>query len=82
MNEQVDLIDSQIKRRANLVWRNVNVYARIKKRGRDSNQLKRIINNATGLIQPGTLMAVMGSRFYCFFLFRKFQTKKKLIVSL
>lgn len=72
MDGQMDLIDSQINRRASLVWRNVNVYTRVKKRGRDSNQLKRIINNATGIIQPGTLMAVMGSRFFFYFSSEKF----------
>lgn len=49
-------------RGATVVWRNVNVYAKDKKNGRGRANLKRIINNSTGFIQPGTLMAVMGSR--------------------
>ena len=48
---------------ATLIWRNVNVYTKDKKNGRGKKNLKRIINNSTGMIQPGTLMAVMGSRF-------------------
>lgn len=48
---------------ATLIWRNVNVYTKDKKNGRGKKNLKRIINNSTGFIQPGTLMAVMGSRF-------------------
>lgn len=31
--------------------------------GTGSQQLKRLINNATGAIRPGTLMALMGSRY-------------------
>lgn len=50
-------------RGATLVWRNVNVYTKDKKNARAKNNLKQIINNSTGFIQPGTLMAVMGSRF-------------------
>lgn len=48
--------------RSAIVWRNVNVYIKDKKNGSGKNRLKRIINNSTGLIQPGELMAVMGSR--------------------
>lgn len=62
MSEQSELSDFTINRSANLVWRNVNVYARNKKRRCDSDRLKRIVCNATGIIQSGTLMAVMGSR--------------------
>lgn len=47
---------------ATLVWRNVNVFVKDKKQ-RGKNGLKQIINNSTGCIKPGTLMAVMGSRF-------------------
>lgn len=50
-----------VQQGATLVWRDVCVYAtddRKKKLG----ELKRIINNSTGAIQPGTLMALMGSR--------------------
>lgn len=50
-------------RGATLVWRNVSVYSKDKKNARSKNNLKQIINNSTGFIQPGTLMAVMGSRF-------------------
>lgn len=50
---------------ATLIWRNVNVYIKEKKNGRGKKNLKRIINNSTGFIQPGTLMAVMGSRCVC-----------------
>lgn len=46
---------------ATLVWRDVCVYA-TNTNLTNSNQLKRIINNSTGAIQPGTLMALMGSR--------------------
>lgn len=49
-------------RGATVVWRNVNVYAKDKKSGRGRAYSKQIINNSTGFIQPGTLMAVMGSR--------------------
>ena len=48
---------------ATVIWRNVNVYTKEKKNGRGKTNLKRIINDSTGFIQPGTLMAVMGSRF-------------------
>lgn len=44
-----------------LVWRDLCVYAKCSQEGNKSG-LKRIINNATGAIQPGTLMALMGSR--------------------
>lgn len=46
---------------ATLIWRNVNVYVKDKNQ-RGTNRLKQIINNSTGCIQPGTLMAMMGSR--------------------
>lgn len=49
-------------REATLVWRNVNVFVKDKKQ-RGKNSLKQIINNSTGCIKPGTLMAMMGSRF-------------------
>lgn len=45
-----------------LVWRDVCVYAKCPQKGSKAG-LKRIINNATGAIQPGTLMALMGSRY-------------------
>lgn len=44
-----------------LVWRDLCVYAKCPQKENKSG-LKRIINNATGAIQPGTLMALMGSR--------------------
>lgn len=43
---------------ATLVWRDVCVYANSENR----TPIKRIINNSTGAIQAGTLMALMGSR--------------------
>lgn len=52
------------KQGATLVWRDVCVYTSASQ-GPNSNRmsnLKRIINNSTGAIQPGTLMAVMGAR--------------------
>lgn len=48
-------------REATLVWRNVNVFVKDKKQ-RGKNGLKQIVNNSTGCIKPGTLMAVIGSR--------------------
>ena len=52
------------KQGATLVWRDVCVYATGDEDGRASSgqNLKRIINNSSGAIQPGTLMALMGSR--------------------
>lgn len=44
-----------------LVWRDVSVYAN-SDRSASNSRLKRIINNSSGAIQPGTLMALMGSR--------------------
>lgn len=46
---------------ATLVWRNVNVFVKDKRR-RGNDRLKQIISNSTGSIEPGTLMAVMGAR--------------------
>ncbi|XP_037030733.1 protein scarlet [Bradysia coprophila] len=43
-----------------LVWRDVSVYANLD-RSTNNCRLKRIINNSSGAIQPGTLMALMGS---------------------
>lgn len=50
------------KQGATLVWRDVCVYATSGGSKATSKNLRRIINNSTGAIQPGTLMAVMGSR--------------------
>lgn len=50
------------KQGATLVWRDVCVYATNGGSKATSKNLRRIINNSTGAIQPGTLMAVMGSR--------------------
>lgn len=47
---------------ATLVWRNVNVLVKDRRR-RGNDRLKQIINNSTGSIEPGTLMAVMGARY-------------------
>lgn len=52
---------------ATLVWRNVNVFVKDKRR-HGSDGLNQIISNATGSIEPGRLMAVMGARYiyiYC-----------------
>lgn len=46
---------------ATLVWRNVSVFVKDKKR-RGKDGLKQIISNSTGSIEPGRLMAVMGAR--------------------
>lgn len=66
MNENTELklfqTPNDTNRGATIMWRNVNVYARDKKRANNENRLKQIINNATGFSHPGTLMAVMGSR--------------------
>lgn len=66
MDGIAEMSDVQSSRGATLVWRNVNVYAKDKKNSRGKNNLKRLINKASGFIQPGTLMAVMGSRFDLF----------------
>lgn len=50
-----------------LVWRDVSVYANLD-RSVNNCRLKRIINNSSGAIQPGTLMALMGSRLGGFYL--------------
>lgn len=46
---------------ATLVWQNVNVFVKDKRR-RGNDRLKQIISNSTGSVEPGTLMAVMGAR--------------------
>lgn len=43
---------------ATLAWRDVCVYARDSDK---SNSIKRIINNVSGAVTPGTLVALMGS---------------------
>lgn len=53
---------SIVGREATLVWRNVNIYVKDRKNRRGKKHLKQIINDSTGFIQPGNLMAVMGSR--------------------
>lgn len=60
--EMEALQDSGSNGRPTLVWRKVNVYVKDRKNGSGKNHLKRIINNSTGCIQSGELMAVMGSR--------------------
>lgn len=50
-----------VQQGATLVWRDVCIYATNERKNR-LGELKRIINNSTGAIQPGTLMALMGSR--------------------
>lgn len=61
-NENIHKMETNGKsREATLIWRNVNVCVK-EKTQRGKNRLKQIINNSTGCIQPGTLMAVMGSR--------------------
>ncbi|XP_031636507.1 protein scarlet [Contarinia nasturtii] len=61
MTEMNELQNYSSCRGSTLIWQNVNVYTKDKKNGNSTNNLKRIINNSTGFIQPGTLMAVMGS---------------------
>lgn len=51
-------------RGSKLVWRNLNVYAKIAGKGffkRERPTLKRIINNCNGSVESGTLLALMGS---------------------
>lgn len=60
-NEMSEIKDGDSSRGATLIWRKVNVYTK-DKNGKRNDNLKRIISNSTGFIQPGTLMAVMGSR--------------------
>lgn len=59
--EQAEMEIHGKSRDATLIWRNVNVFVKDKNQ-RGKNRLKQIINNSTGCIQPGTLMAMMGSR--------------------
>lgn len=54
---------SPSKQGATLVWRDVCVYATDTNQPQPRCKLRRIINNSTGAIQPGTLMALMGSRY-------------------
>lgn len=64
LNEMNEIHENKSScRGSTLIWHNVNVYTKDKTNGNSTNNLKRIINNSTGFIQPGTLMAVMGSRF-------------------
>jgi len=46
---------------ATLVWRDLCVYTNPGSSSKMQN-MKRIINNSTGAIQPGNLMALMGAR--------------------
>lgn len=52
---------------AKLIWRNVSVLAKAdanaNKFMRREKQKKRIINNSTGYVKPGVLLAVMGARY-------------------
>lgn len=43
---------------ATLVWRDLCVYTNVG----SGQKMKRIINNSTGAVQPGSLMALMGAR--------------------
>lgn len=48
---------------ATLVWRDLCVYTAGERGSSPSlHNMKRIINNSTGAVQPGNLMALMGSR--------------------
>lgn len=51
---------------ATLVWRDLCVYT-AGQNGSSASlyNMKRIINNSTGAVQPGNLMAIMGSRCVC-----------------
>lgn len=47
-----------------IIWRNLNVYAKLNSNDffkRDKSVLKPIINNCNGLVESGTLLALMGS---------------------
>lgn len=46
---------------ATVVWRDLCVYAT--GGSMNAKNLKRIINNSSGAVQPGSLMALMGSRY-------------------
>lgn len=48
-----------------LIWRNVSVFAKtdVNTFLRKKTQRKRIINNSTGCVKPGVLLAVMGARY-------------------
>lgn len=61
-NEMSEIKNGGSSRGATLIWRKVNVYTKDKNNGKEKDNSKRIISNSTGFIQPGTLMAVMGSR--------------------
>lgn len=58
---------SNNNRGAKLIWRNVFVFAKAdanaSKFMRGKKQTKRIINNSTGYVKPGVLLAVMGARY-------------------
>lgn len=57
---------SPIEQGATLVWRDLCVYTTCEPNGSSGGgslqKMKRIINNSTGAVQPGNLMALMGSR--------------------
>lgn len=58
---------------AKLIWRNVSVFAKAdpnaNKFMRRKKKTKRIINNSTGCVKPGVLLAVMGARYQQIFRF-------------
>lgn len=49
---------SPVEQGATLVWRDLCVYTNVG----SGRGMKRIINNSTGAVQPGSLMALMGAR--------------------
>lgn len=52
---------------AKVIWRNVSVFAKADANAtkfmRRKKQTKKIINNSTGCVKPGVLLAVMGARY-------------------
>lgn len=51
---------SPVEQGATIVWRDVNVYV-MQEKFRSGKTLKRIINNVTGAVQPGSLVGMMGA---------------------
>lgn len=61
---------------ATIVWRDLCVYTAGEAGTTPSlHNMKRIINNSTGAVQPGNLMALMGSRFVSSLFFKTYLTQ-------
>lgn len=58
--QMIDFSDTPKKDGASIVWHNLSVFTSSDGKVRSDN-FKQIINNVTGLVEPGTLTAVMGS---------------------